>query len=413
MSDMKALFSANALAMRKSVIRELLKLTNDPGIISFAGGLPAPETFPADDIRAATDRVLSRMPAQALQYGTTEGDIGLREQLAAHEAEEGLSLRTDEILVTTASQQALDILPKLFLDPGDAVIVERPTYVGAIQAIQSYRGRFIEVPFADSGDGIDLAALEERYDRAVRDGIRIKYLYVIPDFQNPSGISWSLDRRRAVLEFSYRHGLPVVEDAPYRRIRVSGSPLPSLFRLDREGERRGNVIMLKTFSKILAPGMRVGWVLANPDLISRLVVAKQAMDLCTGALPQKIIAEYLSMGKLEARIADTCALYRAKRDRMLDAFARRMPKTEGLRWTTPEGGLFLWLTLPVHSDTDRMFRAAIARKVAYVVGSAFYAEHPLHRSMRINFSYSSLSEIDEGTRRLTDTIAEELAAHRP
>lgn len=410
MSDITSLFSANAHAMRKSVIRELLKLTNDPGIISFAGGLPAPETFPAEDIRAATDRVLSRIPAQALQYGTTEGDNSLREQLAAHEAAEGLTLDPGEILITTASQQALDILPKLFLDPGDAVIVERPTYVGAIQAIQSYRGRFIEVPFAASGDGMDLRALESNYARALQGGIRVKYLYVIPDFQNPSGLCWSLECRRAVLEFSYRHKLPIVEDAPYRRIRVAGSPLPSLFKLDRDGERRGNVIMLKTFSKILAPGMRVGWVLASPDMISRLVVAKQAMDLCTGPFPQKIIAEYLSTGKLEARIAATCALYGGKRDLMLDAFSRHMPKVEGLRWTRPDGGLFLWLTLPDRGDTDRMFHTAIARKVAYVVGSAFYADHPRHDSMRINFSYSNPAEIEEGVMRLAEVIRDELAA---
>jgi len=411
MQDLSVYLSANARTMKKSVIRELLKLTNQPDIISFAGGLPAPETFPVEELREATDRVFRQYGDKILQYGTTEGDNDLKAQLVAYETAQGLSLGPQNLLITSASQQALDMLPKLFLDPGDYVIAGRPTYVGAIQAIQSYQGRVLGIPFSSANDGFDMVELEKRYARAVGQKKRIKYIYVIPDFQNPSGICWSLEKRRALIEFAYRENLFIVEDAPYREIRFLGEPIASLYKLEQQMQNRGIVINLKTFSKILAPGTRIGWVIAREDVIQKMVVAKQAMDLCTSVLTQKMIAEFMATGKLKSIIARTCGIYREKRNFMLEKFETYMPKRFDLTWTKPEGGLFLWLSLPHYIDTDKMFYKAIEKKVAYVVGSAFYFDEPETNSMRINFSYSSFEQIEEGVKRLADTIREEIEAH--
>lgn len=411
MTDLDQLYSKNAMNMKKSVIRELLKLTNQPDIISFAGGLPAPETFPVEDLRAAADLVFTKHAAKALQYGTTEGDDELKAELITFEARQGVRLGPENLLIVSASQQALDMLPKLFLDPGDFVVAGRPTYVGAIQAIQSYQGRILGIPFSPENDGFDLDELRKRFERLVHAKKRIKYIYVIPDFQNPSGICWSLAKRKALLAFAYRHNLLIVEDSPYREIRFMGESLPSIFQLDQEGEKRGTVIGLKTFSKILVPGARVGWILARADIIGRLVTAKQAMDLCTNVFAQKWLVEYLKTGKLYSQIEKTCANYREKRDFMIEMFRTHMPKRWNLTWTEPEGGLFLWLSLPKYIDTDLMIAKAIARKVAYVVGSAFYFDEPEHNAMRINFSYSNREQIEEGVKRLAAVIAEEIASH--
>jgi 2-aminoadipate transaminase len=396
--------------MKASVIRELLKLTNQPGIISFAGGLPAPQTFPVEGLRAAAERVFATRSSAALQYGTTEGDDELKDQLIAFEARQGLRLKREDILVVSASQQALDIACKVFLDPCDCVIAGRPTYLGEIQAIQSYRAEVMGVPFAPENDGFDMAELEARYAKAVADGRRIKYIYVIPDFQNPTGICWSVAKRRELLEFSYRNELLIVEDAPYREIRFIGTSLPSLYQLDQDGEGRRNVIGFKTFSKILAPGTRLGWIIGAPEIIAKFVVAKQAMDLCSNVFCQAWVAEYLKTGAIYERIEETRKLYREKRDRMVAAFAREMPKRADLKWTEPEGGLFLWISLPGFVDTERMLSRAIEKKVAYVVGSAFYFDSPERNAMRLNFSYASLGRIDEGVKRLAEAIREEISA---
>jgi 2-aminoadipate transaminase len=411
MPNLESLYSRNANNMKKSVIRELLKLTQKPDIISFAGGLPDPATFPVEDLRQAADAVFTKHAATALQYGTTEGDGDLKAELVKFETREGLRLGPDNLLVVSASQQALDMIPKLFLDPGDYVIAGRPTYVGAIQAIQSYQGKVLGVPFSPENDGFDMVELAKRHERALRDGKRVKYVYLIPDFQNPSGICWSLEKRKAILEFAYRHELLIVEDAPYREIRFLGESLPSIYQLDQGGEDRGIVIGLKTFSKILVPGARIGWVVARPEIIAKLVIAKQAMDLCTNVFAQKWLAEYLKTGKIHDLIGRTCDLYRGKRNFMMEMFERHLPKRWDLRWTKPEGGLFLWLSLPKYIDTDKMIEKAIAEKVAYVVGSAFYFDEPEHNSMRINFSYSSMEQIEEGVKRLAKVIRAEIEAH--
>ena len=408
MSPISPIFSKNANNMKKSVIRELLKLTNQPDIISFAGGLPDPATFPVEDLKAAAARVFVSQASKALQYGTTEGDNALRTELLRYEVSHGTTAELRNLLITSASQQALDMLPKIFLDPGDSVIAGRPTYIGAIQAIQSYQGKVIGIPFSADRDGFDMVELEKRYTTAKARGERIKYIYVIPDFQNPTGICWSLEKRRELLEFSYRNSLFIVEDAPYREIRFIGSPIPSIYQLDQGGQNVGNVIGLKTFSKILAPGTRIGWVLARPDIIDKLVTAKQAMDLCTSPFTQMWLAEYLSTGKIEDVVANTRALYLKKRNFMVEMLEKYMPKRFDLSWTKPEGGLFLWISLPHYIDTDLMIHKAIEKKVAYVIGSAFYFDDPERNSMRINFSYTSHEQIEEGVKRLAIVINEEI-----
>ena len=408
---LESLYSKNANNMKKSVIRELLKLTQQPEIISFAGGLPDPDTFPVQDLQAAADLVFAKQARSALQYGTTEGDNELKAELIKFEERQGVRLSPDNMIIVSASQQALDMIPKIFLDPGDYIIAERPTYVGAIQAVQSYQGRMLGVPSSADNDGFDMEELERRYLRARNDGASVKYIYVIPDFQNPSGVCWSLAKRKALLEFAYKHDLLVVEDAPYREIRFLGTPIPSLYQLDQEGENRSIIIGMKTFSKILAPGLRVGWVIARPEIIQKLVVAKQAVDLCTNVFSQKWLAEYLKTGKIYGVIAHTCELYRDKRDFMCDMLEKHMPRRSDITWTKPEGGLFLWLSLPSFIDTDEMIHKAVAEKVAYVVGSAFYFDEPEHNAMRINFSYSSKVQIEEGVRRLAKVVKAEIVAH--
>ena len=328
MFEPESIYSRNAKNMKKSVIRELLKLIQKPDIISFAGGLPAPEVFPVEDLRVAADAVFTKNASKALQYGTTEGETCIKDRLIEFEAGQGAVIASDELLIVSASQQALDMIPRIFLDPGDVVIAGRPTYVGAIQAIQAYSASMLGIPFSPENDGFDMVELEKRHARAVRDGKRIKYIYLIPDFQNPSGICWSLAKRRAILAFSYRHNLLIVEDSPYREIRFIGEHIPSIYLLDRQGENRGTVINLKTFSKILIPGARLGWIIARPDIISKLVIAKQAMDLCTNVFTQNWLAEYLASGKIESQIERTCGIYRQKRNFMVAMLEKYMP----VRW---------------------------------------------------------------------------------
>ncbi|HOX93023.1 MAG TPA: PLP-dependent aminotransferase family protein, partial [Spirochaetales bacterium] len=318
MINLETMLSDNAKNMKKSAIRELLKLVARPDIISFAGGLPAPDTFPVDDLRAAANVVFDKHAAKALQYGTTEGDTDLKAEVIKFEARQGVSIKDDNLLIVSGSQQALDMIPKLFLNPGDYVIAGRPTYLGALNAIQSYQGKVLGIPFTAELDGFDMNALEQSYAQLVKGGGKAKYIYVIPDFQNPAGLCWSLEKRKALLQFAYKNGLFILEDSPYREIRFLGEPIPSIYQLDQQGENRGVVINLKTFSKILAPGTRTGWIMAHADVINKLVVAKQAMDLCTNVFAQKWLAEYLKTGKIYDQIKKTCANYREKRNFMVE-----------------------------------------------------------------------------------------------
>lgn len=401
MEDWSDFYSAGARVMSRSLIRELLKLTQAKNIISFAGGLPDPATFPVEELKAITLAVLEREPQRALQYGPTEGDARLRGELVKWMAKDGIRATADQVLITIGSQQGLDLIGRVFLDPGDIVLVERPSYMAALQVFRSYRAEMVGVELDD--DGLRPDRLEETLARLERSGRRAKLLYVVPDFQNPSGVTLAAGRREQVLALARAHRLLVVEDNPYRELRFEGSAPPPLAALDRDGR----VIYLSTFSKTLCPGLRIAWIAAQDELIKSFVTAKQGMDLCCPAFTQAIAAEFCARGHLLGRVAPIAALYRRKRDVMLAALAREMP--EGVTWTHPAGGLFLWLRLPEGMDGEQMLRAAIEEEaVAYVVGSGFYADGGGKNTMRLNFSFPSEADLEEGIRRLARLVRRRL-----
>ena len=386
-----------AKSMKRSEIRELLKLTRKPGIISFAGGLPAPDLFPIDDIKEMCKIVMEKEGRIALQYGPTEGDNRLRQELAKRMNKDGVNISSDQILIVTSSQQGLDLVGKLFIDPGDVVITSRPTYVGAIQAFNSYGAKMLGIELDQEGTQTDL--LETEIAKLAVKGIKPKFIYEIPDFQNPSGITMSLKRRKELIKIAEKYDLIIIEDSPYRQLRFEGKPEPSLIGMNSE-----RVLSLFTFSKILLPGFRLGWMAGPNELIQKAVTAKQSVDLCSPPFNQSILYEYLSRGLLEKQIAVIRKAYKEKRDFMLDKMDQYMPKLPGLKWTRPTGGLFLWVNLPENMDAGEMFIAAVEKQVAYVVGSAFYPDGGGRNSFRMNFSYSSMAEIEEGVKRLAQVI---------
>ena len=400
--DLQKLFSKNAHSMKRSAIRELLKLTNKPGLISFAGGLPDPHVFPVEEIREITNEVLTREPHRALQYGLTSGDIRLRKILAQRAAAEGMPLTEENVLITTASQQGLELISKIFIDPGDVVIVEMPSYLGGLNAFTTYRADLVTIPLDEDGMRVDI--LGEKLKELEDAGRLPKFVYTVPDFQNPAGVTLSTDRRKKLLEICYRYDLPLVEDTPYRELRFEGEAPPDLLSMDD----RGHVVSLHTFSKILFPGMRLGWALASKDIIDKMELAKQSMDLCTPSFTQSIILRYIERGLLDPQIQSIIEIYRRKRDIMLEALETHMPKVEGISWTRPQGGLFLWVTLPDAIDTEEMFNEAVENDVAYVLGKAFCANSGGEHSMRLNFSYPDEAEIAEGVRRLAEAVKSRL-----
>ncbi len=409
--EMKGRFSIAAKRMSRSVIRELLKLTNRPGLISFAGGLPYPGSFPAEGIREICDRVLTDSPHVALQYSATEGLPELRDLLLGFLAHHGLQVGREELIVTSASQQSLDLVGKIFLDRGDTVITENPSYLGALSAFRSYGVRFLPVEMDEEGlQTASLARELKELKSSAGTGDEYfqnmpKFLYTIPDFQNPTGVTMSLARRRELLEVAAEYDLLIVEDVPYKWLRFAGEDLPMLSALEREsGDGGRRVIGLYTFSKILSPGLRLGWVTADPAVIDKFVQAKQAVDLCTSSLAQSIAVEFLKSGAMEQAIQRNRRAYAAKAGAMLQALEGEMPRLPGLCWTQPQGGMFLWLVLPEPLDADRMFKEALEANVAYVVGSAFYPNGGGHNTMRLNFSFPSEEEIREGIGRLSSLI---------
>jgi 2-aminoadipate transaminase len=398
-------FAQRTQRMTGSMIRELLKLTEQPDMISFAGGMPAPELFPLDEVRAAAERILRDSGRQALQYSTTEGYRPLREMIARHTSRFGLHVTSDNVLITSGSQQALDLLGKILINPGDRIIVEAPTYLGALQAWNTYGAEYVPVP-VDEG-GMQIAALEA----ALRTGP--KFIYVLPNFQNPAGVTLRGDRRRRLVALADRYGVPIVEDDPYGQLRFEGTPQPPLVVLDgRDRETgnfcyRGNVIYLSTFSKILAPGLRLAWVIAPPEVIDKLVQAKQGGDLNTALLNQMLVYEVAQGGFLDRHISRLCQVYRERRDTMLRALAEHFPA--GVQWTRPEGGLFLWITLPEDMDASLLLQEALRRKVAFVPGAAFYAGGGGANTLRLNFSYSAPEQINAGIARLGQVVQEQMA----
>jgi 2-aminoadipate transaminase len=399
-SDLNSVLSNSAKNMKKSVIRELLKLTQKKGLISFAGGLPAPTSFPIDDLKEIVIEVLEKEGASALQYSTTEGDIGLREQLVQRYRQNGLDITTDNLIITTASQQGIDLISRIFINPGDAIVCGLPSYLGGLQAFASYGAITKGICFDKFGWKMD--ELKKTLKELKKEGKKPKFLYLIPDFQNPSGITMPEQRRRDIIALSHEYDVLMVEDSPYREIRFEGEPQRMMYDLDGTE----SVITLGTFSKTFVPGFRIGWVIAHPDIIDKIVTAKQSADLCTPIFVQRIAARYLEKGLFEKNIKKIVKDYREKRDVMLQGFREFMPK--GVTWTEPEGGLFLFLTLPEYMDAEKLFLKAVEKNVAFVIGAAFYCNDCGHNTMRINFSYTSKEENREGVKRLAEVIREEM-----
>lgn len=402
-NNVNDIFSANVLNMKRSVIRELLKLTQKPEIISFAGGLPSPQSFPVEKIKQITCDILDEKGTKALQYGATEGVPELTEQLIKLLKEtENIDITNENIIPTTASQQGLDLVAKIFCNPGDTVIVEAPTYVGALSAFNSYRVNMVDVEL--DTDGMNIDDLEMKLKELKAKDIKPKFIYTIPDFHNPAGVTMTLDRRKKLLEIAKRDDLIIIEDSPYRMIRFRGEHIPSLFALNG-GER---VMSLFTFSKILVPGFRLGWIIGPKELVEKVIIAKQAADLCSPPFNQYITAEFLKRGYLEDTLSKTITMYKEKNELMLEMLDKYMPKDKGVVWTKPDGGLFLWVTLPGNIDCDAMFKNAIEKNVAYVIGSAFFPGGSKKNSLRLNFSYPTKDDIVEGVKRLSDVIKETL-----
>jgi len=394
-------FSDASHLMKKSAIREILKLTQQPEMISFAGGLPSPDSFPIDDIKRVTSEVLDEEGRAALQYGTTEGDSKLRALLAERHRKDGLELAPENILITTGSQQALDLCGKIFINRGDVVLCGLPSYLGGLNAFSNYGALLKGIPLDDHGMIPD--RLEETIISLKQEGKTIKFIYIIPDFQNPTGVTLPRARRLEIISIAERHDLLIVEDSPYRDVRFAGTPEPLMSALDTQGR----VLTLNTFSKILAPGFRLAWVTGHREIIDKLVTSKQAADLCTPPFVQKITAKYIEQGLLDTNLRKTVALYRQRRDYMLRCFREQMP--DGVKWTEPEGGLFLFVTLPPTMDAARLLERAIRKKVAFVCGSVFYCNNEGHNTMRINFSFAGEKDTCEGVTRLAEAIREEMA----
>jgi 2-aminoadipate transaminase len=393
--------------MGSSVIRELLKLTEQPDIISFAGGLPAPDVFPVKEFKAACSYVLDKFSTQALQYSTTEGFRPLREMIAESTARYAVSVTPENILITSGSQQALDFIGRVFINQGDHVVVESPTYLGALQAWNAYGAQYVSVPSDENG------MITGELEKALRVGP--KFIYVLPNFQNPSGTTLSLERRKQLVELADRYGVPIVEDDPYGKLRFEGEHLPPVVSLDSQyrsdnGTYTGNVIYLSTFSKLLAPGIRLAWVIAPEQVIRKLVQAKQAADLNTAALNQMVAYEVSKDGFLDRHVKLIRSVYKERRDVMLEMMDEVFPPE--VRWTRPQGGMFLWGMLPPEMDAAEVLTQAVERKVAFVPGGAFHPNGGGQNTMRINFSYSNPEAIREGITRLGMLLKELLAAAR-
>jgi 2-aminoadipate transaminase len=392
--------SNSGKSLKRSSIREILKHLQKPGMISFAGGLPAPETFPVDDIREIVMEILEKNGPDGLQYGTTEGDPLLRKMLVERHNRQGLNISIDNLIITTGSQQGIDILARILLDPGDYVICGLPSYLGGLNAFSVYGAKLKGITLDENG--MITEELEETIITLHELGKRVKFIYLIPDFQNPAGITLPDKRRIKIIEIAEKYDILIVEDSPYREVRFEGEPQKMMQELDKSGR----VITLCSFSKIFAPGFRVGWVVGNPEILDRMVMAKQTADLCTSPFVQKIIALYIQKGLLDKNLAKTIILYRERRSHMVACFKKYMPKE--VRWTEPQGGLFLFVTLPVHIDADNIFKKAIEKNVAFVAGSTFFCNNSGHNTMRINFSFSNNDEIETGVKRLALVIKEEL-----
>jgi len=389
--------AARCSRLKPSAIREILKVAGAPGVISFAGGLPAPELFPVDAIRRAAEEMMDEDGAGSMQYGLSEGYVPLREWVCRHLSETvGLRLSPDQVLITSGSQQGLDLVGKVLLDPGDTVLVENPSYLGALQAFGAHQARFIGVP--SDADGLRPDELRCTLENMPQ---RPKFIYLIPNFQNPTGTSLSAARRAEIVDLAADFGVPIVEDDPYGRLRYSGMELPALGALPGAHDW----IYLGTLSKVLSPGMRLAWMAtSNRELLEQLISAKQATDLHTSSFTQQLVWRYLRRpGALPEHVEKLRAAYGSRRDSMLSALERHLPPECG--WTRPDGGLFLWVQVPARIDAAGLLREAMRLKVAFVPGEPFWVGPAARNTLRLNFSNATEEAIEEGVRRLADALS--------
>lgn len=400
-NDIERLYSDRAGKMRKSEIRELLKVTEDPEIISFAGGLPSPDSFPINDLDHVVQDVLKKFGKKALQYGTTKGLSELREVIAERAYKDGIKdISGENIIITSGSQQALDTIGKIFLNPGDVAIVGLPTYLGGINAFRAYESNLHGVPLDKEGMIIDI--LEDNIKELIKDDITPKFIYTVPTFQNPAGVVLPESRRKKLIDISNEYDLIIIEDDPYSKLKYDVDNVKPIKTYDDVG----NVVYMSTFSKILSPGFRLAWTISSDKLSRKMEICKQALDLCTNTFSQYIALEFIRRGSLDLHIMKINEMYKPKRDKMIESMKEYFP--DGYLVNKPMGGMFAWVTLPEGIDTEIMFLDAIKNKVAYVHGKCFNVDGGGGRSMRLNFSYPNNDQIERGMKRLGNVIGQKL-----
>jgi 2-aminoadipate transaminase len=394
------LFAERTRVMRSSAMRDLMAITARPEVISLAGGLPDTSTFPPQSFAAQMTRIAQESSAQALQYGPTEGFEETKDCIIEVMGAEGMLPEPEDIIVTTGGQQAIDLISKTLIDPGDPVICEAPTYPGAVPVFCSYQADVIQIECDDEGMRLD--ELELTLARLSTEGRRPKFIYSVPSFQNPAGVTLSFERRRRLVELAREHEVLIAEDNPYGLLRYEGDPLPPLYQL----EGGDYVLYLGTFSKILSPGIRLGWAVAPPPVMEKIVLGKQASDLCTSTLTQYFVREYFAEGRWRSYVDSLVDIYRRRRDAMLEALERHFPPQAS--WTRPQGGLFVWATLPEYIDTEDLLAKALRENVAFVPGQAAYVDGRGANSMRLNFSGFEEADIREGVRRIGKVVTEQM-----
>ncbi|MCD4751216.1 MAG: PLP-dependent aminotransferase family protein [Thermoanaerobaculales bacterium] len=404
-SDWKSRFAANVREFEGYPIGKTIKYLTDPEIISLAGGLPSPDVFQRSEVRLASRKILEEDIDRIMQYSPISGEGSLYHAVLGFLARDDIHIGEENLLITTSGQHGLDLVGRLFLEEGDVVLVDRPTFAGALVAFSMQRPRFVGIDI--ERDGSDVSGMREKLEQLYREGSTSKFIYVVPDFQNPTGITMSLAKREALLDLSYEFDVPIVEDSPYRDLRYRGETIPAIFTLDQRREG-GHVIGLYTFSKLFCPGMRVGFNIGPAAVIERMTHIKEGNILNTPKYNQDICTAFLEEMNFEAHIEKCRIYYREKLAVFFETMEEHFPPEMGVSWTRPEGGLFLWVTLPKHIDTDELFFDAIEHKVAFVPGEQFYGENADRNHMRINFSFVSKDQLAEAVKRLAACIRKRL-----
>ena len=391
MLDYSDIFSEDVGSFFRSPVREIFKRVDLNSIYSFAGGYPSADTFPLEEIRETMSEVIAKYGGQAFQYGATQGVMQLREAVA-----ERYGVPVERVQITSSSQQGIDVCTRILVDPGDVILTSSPSYLGALQSFRSYRADIRGV-----AHNADMDSYRQAYEEVIRkvadEGKKVKFLYMIPDFQNPSGESLTLPEREMLVDLARRHGFLIIEDSPYRELRYEGEHIPTMYSIDPDV-----VIHLGSFSKIFAPGFRLGWAIAHPDILDKIYVCKQSLDLCPPVFDQYVAAEFLKSGRLDANLLKSIELYKGKRDLLLSLLEKYMP--EGVSWTHPEGGLFLFLTMPEGFEAVKFYDMALDAGVAYVAGEFFHPDGSGKNTMRMNFSFMTPEKITEGVKLLAELL---------